>query len=249
MSRVVVLALTAMVIACSVETQSSGQAAKGEATPTPNPPKAAGDNPKAAGDNPKAEEPSKPTPPASGDLAKVSDDVALPLRKLLGKTPQEVEALLGEPLGKGRTRESCVRFVPERTWFECKWVWQRYADKTKTFAAVQVTYEDGKSADLAFEHLPGAGKFDLDQALKHVGLELPGEPKLNEPQPQTKVWRWFNDDARLVVNGNQYRVMLSVVGGTWESTKLDIILNNALTEEQKKKIKPVNAKSGKPADE
>ena len=190
-----------------------------------------------------AAKPAKEDPPS--DRGTLADDVAVPLGNLLGKTPVEVQKYLGDPTTKGRKRDSCLRFTPQRVWFECSWVWQRYTDKTNTFSAIQVTYEDGKSAAVAFEHLPGAGAFDMAQALRHVGLTLPGEPKFTEPNDETKVWRWFNDQARLVVDGQQYRVELSVRQDNWEHSKLDVVLNSPLTEEQKKKVKDVRGKTGK----
>src|SRR5688500_12897455 len=54
----------------------------------------------------------------------------LPIEEMIGHTPAEVEAKLGDALGKGESRTSCVRYVPERTWFECKHARQRYADPT-----------------------------------------------------------------------------------------------------------------------
>jgi hypothetical protein len=181
-----------------------------------------------------------PTPEDGQPLATVSDDVALPLRKLLGKPPAEVEALLAEPLGKGRTRESCLRFTPTKQWFQCSWVWQRYGDKTGNFKAVQVTFEDGISAELSFEGLPGKGAFSVDEALRTVGLTLPGSPRNLRPELDAEVWEWFNDQARLVIDGNQYRVMLSVRDNAWEHSKLDVMLNSPLTEAQRAKLKPVD---------
>src|SRR5690606_4859841 len=136
----------------------------------------------------------------------------LPITGLLGKTPPEVEAQLAEPLGKGMARRSCVRFVPDRVWFECQYAWQRYGDKTGTYAAVQVSYEDGVATGVAFEGIPGEGPFDPKAALAKVGVRLPGEPRVSEPAPDTRVWSWFNDEARLLIHGKQYRVEVSSVG-------------------------------------
>jgi hypothetical protein len=186
-------------------------------------------------------------------LGKVLDDAPLPLVKLLGQTPQEAEQHLGPPLpdSKGGMRDSCVRYLPERTWFRCKFAWQRYSDATGTFGAVHVTYEDGKVSGLSFEKIPGEGPFDPRQALLEVGLELPGEPKVETPEKDVSTWSWWNTVARLVVYGRQYRVRVSAVKGTWESAKVEIILNDALNESEKARVFDPAAENGGllPADE
>jgi hypothetical protein len=171
-------------------------------------------------------------------LGKVLDDAPLPLVKILGQTPPEAEQHLGPPLpdSKGGMRDSCVRYLPERTWFHCKFAWQRYADKTGTFGAVHVTYEDGKVSGLAFERIPGEGPFDPQKALRKVGLELPGEPQLETPEPDVTTWSWWNAAARLLVYSRQYRVRVSTVKGTWDSAKVEIILNDALNESEKARV-------------
>jgi hypothetical protein len=171
-------------------------------------------------------------------LGKVLEDAPLPLAKLLGQTPQEAEQHLGPPLpdSKGGMRDSCVRYLPERTWFRCKFAWQRYSDKTGTFGVVHVTYEDGKVSGLSFEKIPGEGPFDPRQALRKVGLELPGEPKLETPEKDVTTWSWWNGTARLLVYGRQYRVRVSAVKGTWDSAKVEIILNDALSESEKAQV-------------
>ena len=186
-------------------------------------------------------------------LGKVLDDAPLPLVKLLGQSPQEAEQHLGPPLpdSKGGTRSSCVRYLPERTWFRCKFVWQRYSDKTGTFGVVHVTYEDGKVSGVSFEKIPGEGPFDPRQALRRVGLELPGEPKIETPEKDVTTWLWWNTTARLLVYGRQYRVRVSAVKGTWESAKVEIILNDALSESEKARVFDPAAENGGllPADE
>jgi hypothetical protein len=171
-------------------------------------------------------------------LGKVLDDAPVPIVRLLGQTPQEAEPQLGPPLpdSKGGMRDSCVRYLPERTWFRCKFAWQRYADRTGTFGAIHVTYEDGKVSGVSFEKIPGEGPFDPRQALRKVGLELPGEPKLENPEEDVTTWSWWNASARLVVYGRQYRVRVSTVKGTWDSAKVEIILNDALSESEKARV-------------
>ncbi|HET6585711.1 MAG TPA: hypothetical protein VFG69_19770 [Nannocystaceae bacterium] len=156
----------------------------------------------------------------------------LPIEEMLGHPPADVEAKLGDPLGKGESRENCVRYVPERTWFRCAHARQRYADPSGNFKAVGVEFEDGKASALAFDGLALDGAFDPAKALAFVGLELPGEPKIEEPQPGTKVYSWFNASARLLIHGRQYRVIASTVGGGWSRSKVELILNDALNADE-----------------
>ena len=51
------------------------------------------------------------------------------------------------------------------------------------------------------------------------------------------VWSWFNNAARLVVHDKQYRVEVSSVGGTWDSSKVEFFLNHPLTDAQKAKVR------------
>lgn len=176
-------------------------------------------------------------PKDTGPGATLSKDVKFPLSEMLGKKPGEVEPKLGEPTGKGMARKSCIRFLPERTWFECDYAMQRYADPTGTYDAVTLTYEDGVSTGIAFEGVPGEGAFDPKAALAHVGVTLPGEPKQSAPAENVTLWSWFNGSARLLVHDKQYRVEVSSVDGTWDSSKVEFFLNHPLTDEQKAKIR------------
>lgn len=171
-------------------------------------------------------------------VGKVFDDAPVSLVKLLGQTPQVAEQQLGPPMpdSKGGMRDSCVRHLPERTWFRCKHAWQRYSDKTGTFGEIRVIYEDGKVAGVSFDRFPAGGPFDPVKALRKVGLELPGEPKVENPDAGVTTWSWWNASARLVVYGRQYRVLVSTVDGTWERAKVDIILNDALSESEKARV-------------
>jgi hypothetical protein len=156
----------------------------------------------------------------------------LPIEDMLGHAPAEVEAKLGDALGKGEARSSCVRYVPDRVWFRCSHAVQRYADPTGHFKAVGVEFEDGKASALAFDGLQRTGPFDPGQALAAVGLELPGTPKIAEPDPSTKVYTWFNSAARLLVHGRQYRVQVSVVDGDWQRAKVELVLNDPLNPDE-----------------
>ncbi len=188
----------------------------------------------------------KPTPaaaptPSAPPIATVSTDVKFPLPDMLGKSPDEVQPKLGEPTGKGMVRQSCVRFLPERTWFECAYAMQRYTDPTSTYDAITVTYEDGISTGITFEGIPGEGDFDPKAALEKLGVVLIGDPKQTAPQEGIWVWTWFNAAARLLVHGQQYRVQVSSVGGSWESSKVEFILNDPLTQSQKTRVRANSA--------
>jgi hypothetical protein len=156
----------------------------------------------------------------------------LPIEEMLGHTPAEVEAKLGDPLGKGESRTSCVRYVPDRTWFKCAHARQRYAAPTDKFKAIGVEFEDGKASALAFDGLVADGPFDPDKALAFVGLELPGEPKLDQPDASAKLYSWFNASARLLIHGRQYRVQVSTVDDDWARSKVEIILNDPLSPDE-----------------
>jgi len=213
------------------------------ANPPAKPPTAAAKTkaPKAA---PKKDSPNQRTkgvPKAHDDgkpLGKILPTAPLPLTKLLGQTPVDAQAFLGPPLpdSKGGMRDSCVRYLPERTWFHCKFAWQRYSDKTGTFDVVHLTFEDGKVSGVAFENIPGSGQFDPRQALRSVGLDLPGKPKVETPQTDVTIWNWWNSRARLIVHGRQYRIRVSTVKNTWDSAKVEIILNDPLSESEKARV-------------
>jgi hypothetical protein len=171
----------------------------------------------------------------------------LPIAEMLGHSPPEVQAHLGDPLGKGGVRKSCVRWVPDKTWFSCDHAWQRYADKSGTFDAIGVEYENGKASMLAFEGVPGDGAFEPRKALAAVGLQLPGEPTQSAPAEGVTLYSWFNSASRLRIHGRQYRVEVSTVGGTWDASRVAIVLNDPLSDEEKAKIVPVKGQAAPPA--
>jgi hypothetical protein len=180
----------------------------------------------------------KADPPADSPAGQIGDG-PLPIAQMLGAAPPQVEAQLGEPFGKGMARDTCVRFLPQRTWFRCAYAWQRYQDDSGVFAAVQVAYEDGKASAIAVEGIPaphGAGSFDPGRALQALGVELPGEPDKSTPADDTELWSWFNSAARLRVHGREYRVEVSSVGGQWETSKVEIILNDQLTPDERERV-------------
>ena len=112
---------------------------------------------------------------------------------------------------------------------------------TKTFcriceAACGLTYEDGKVAGVAMEKLPGEGPFDPRKALAMVGLELPGEPTVEHPAEGVTVWSWWNARARLRVHGRQYYVRVSSVDDGWDRAKVEIILNDVLSDDERARV-------------
>jgi hypothetical protein len=185
-----------------------------------------------------------PAPPQTGlTLGAVRDDVPLPLTALLGHSVAEVQAQLGEHTGKGMQRESCVRHVPERTFFGCHYALQRYLDKTGTWAGVRIGYEDNVATEVSYDGFKaGSGPVTPEALLAAAGLTLPAPGKESAPASDVRLWTWFNSLARLKIGGKQYRVEASVVGDDWARTRVSVILNDPLTPEQQAKIRPVIAK-------
>lgn len=208
---------------------------KGPAKNTPaksDAPPANAEAPPAKADAPPGKAPAKP----AVELGAILDTAPLPLASILGADPKTAESHLGAVKGKGGQRKSCVRFVPERTFFACAHAWQRYTDKTGTFETIEVLYEDGAAASIVFEGLPGEGEFSPQEALRRVGLALPGKPTQSAPSDDVERWSWFNSEARLLIDKRQYRVEVSNIGGTWAKTRVDVVLNDPLTDAQKAKV-------------
>lgn len=187
------------------------------------------------------------TDPAK-DLGRL-DATLLPLGDMLGAAPQVVEGHLGPPKAKGGRRESCVRFVPDRVWFSCESVWQRYEDKNGTLSGVRVFYEDGVATAIGLESIPGQGPFDPRKALEIAGVHLPGEPTLQTPEASVRIWSWFNNQARLKVKGREYKVEVSVIGDDWHSAKVEVILNDRLNADEKARLLPTKGADDSKADQ
>ena len=194
----------------------------------------------------------KPSAPAGGEtqeLGSVTKTEVIDLAAIVNKTPEEVEALLGANEGTGSDRISCVRFLPERVFFACKQELRVY--KHPEFEEIRVDFEDGRAAQVALIGLPGGGEFEPKAALALVGVSLPGEGRERSEAVSTnngsaggnaRIWEWGNSSARLILDGQQQRVRLSIVEDDWARTKLELINNNPLTDEQKARIKqPRNA--------
>ena len=99
----------------------------------------------------------------------------------------------------------------------------------------------------------GSGEFDPRAALTTLGVSVPGEPQERTQQlapvdgsegAMATIWEWGNSTARLVVDGLQHRVRVSVVEGEWARSKVEIINNNPLDDDQKARIKPVKGQGG-----
>lgn len=206
------------------------------ATPTPG----------AAADAPVPAPTAQTTPgaaPAEAALAQVRDDVPLPLTGLLGHTVEEVQAQLGEHQGKGMVRKTCFRFAPARTHFTCRYAQQSYADKTGNFRSLRVAYEDGVAAAVAYDGwVHGSGEFTPEALLAAIGLTMPGPGKLQEPAPGVRLWTWFNSQARLLIDGKQHRVEVSIIDNDWSRSRVEVTMNHPLTPEQEALIVPVAGK-------
>jgi hypothetical protein len=180
--------------------------------------------------------------PDGQPLGRLHASEFIDLRKLVNKTPAQVQAVLGEPSETGGDRVSCVRFVPERVFFACEQ--QVHLYEHPQFESIRVEFEDGHAATVALAGLPGEGSFDPIAALAAVGVELPGEPNHDNPpltvgQPGEVVdrWEWGNSRARLLIDDLQHRVRLTTINGEWRRAKLEIIVNHPLTPDQQARVR------------
>ncbi|MCA9634881.1 MAG: hypothetical protein KC420_02480 [Myxococcales bacterium] len=177
-------------------------------------------------------------------LASIKEDVPLPLTRLLGLSPQEVEPHLGDPISKGMMKKSCFRHRDKRVFFECSFAQQTYADKSGTFGSVTVDYEDGISSAVYFTGLPGEGPMtSWEEALKVVGLQLPEAPEVLTPEANVTVWSWGNSRARLLIEGSQYRVVVSTINGERARARVEVVNNSPLTPAQEAKVLDVKAQN------
>ena len=206
------------------------------------------DDPPPTADKPaepaKADGPADPTKAAAkpGKLGTFSD-TPVPWTKLLRKTPEEVEAVLGEPKDQGGARVSCVRHVPKRVYFACEQEIRLY--NMEGFETLFVEYEDGKAANVALVgFVNGDGEANPDKALELAGLQLVGKPTINEPGDGEAilVYDWFNSAARLLIEDAQFRVRISIPNKEWQKTKLEVVYNSPLSDDEKTRVKqPGNA--------
>jgi hypothetical protein len=221
------LLIALMLTACSKDS-ASGADAKGESPSgqTTNSPEVSG--PAAA--------------PDGTSLGQIAATDRINLNAIINKSPEDVDAILGEPKHTGSDRISCVRFVPERVFFACEQEIHVYDHPE--FEQIRVEFEDGKAAVVAVSGLPGEGAFSPEAALELVGVTVPGtpfhdNPALGDGQAGDVVdrWEWSNANARLLIDDMQHRVRLSVVNGEWKRAKVEIINNNPLDEDQQTRIK------------
>lgn len=184
-----------------------------------------------------------PKPKSDGDSGaraqgRVLADAPIALGSVLGHAPADAEKVLGEPIETGSNRISCVRFLPERVFFACEQEARAYTDRSGKLEGIRVEYEDGKAASISMTGLVGEGEFSPEKALAIAGLELPGEYRTIEPQAGVKVWDYWNTEARLVLDGKQYRVQVSVIDGEWPRSKVEVMINHPLSDDEKSRIKP-----------
>ncbi len=184
---------------------------------------------------------------SSDSLGRLTKGDVVPLAKILNRTLQEAEKVLGEPTDRGSGRISCVRFVPDRVFFKCEQETRVYDGSKLNLKFVDVEYEDGRAASVSLIGLPGDGPFDLERALSLVGLDLPGEPHHKQPTEflpgdasDVRVWDFGNSAARLLVDGLQHRVQVSVVDSDWARAKIKVIVNHPLNADQTARIRPVS---------
>jgi len=170
-------------------------------------------------------------------MGRVLADAPVPLASILGKGAAHVEQLLGEPTEKIQNRISCARFLPERVFFSCEQEARSYADRSGKLGQISIEYEDGRAASVALTGLVGEGEFSPEKALAVVGLELPGEHRIFEPQENVTVWDYWNGEARLIVDGRQHRVQVSVVDGEWPRSKVEVLLNHPLDDDERARVK------------
>ena len=188
-------------------------------------------------DEKKTDEKKADTKKPDQPMGKVADAAPIPIGALVGKSPEEVEKTLGEATEKTSSRISCVRFLPDRVFFSCEQELRRYEDKTGTATGIAVDYEDGVAASIALTGLVGEGDFSADAALALVGLELPGTARTANPKENVTVWDYWNGEARLVFGGKQYRVQVSAIDDEWQRSKVEILVNHPLTDDEKSRIK------------
>ncbi len=236
-TRVSPLPLAVALLACACPGEGTAPSSTAAATPHAATKATPDDAPRTGAPAADTKAAPKP-PPAQGDTQPLGRalDGPLPVTGLLGKPPAEVEAQLSEPLGKGMVRNSCVRYLPERTWFECKFAMQRYGDKSGAYTAIGVEFQDGIATAIAFEGLEQAtGPLDARAALGVVGLELPGEPKVRT-EGDVVIHSWFNAAARLRIEGREYRVVVSSIADDWARTKVEVILNDPLDANERTRV-------------
>jgi hypothetical protein len=203
---------------------------------------------------PRSTKASKASKPGQTDMERFSGKGILDLSVLLNRSPEQVEAILGKPTDTGVQRVSCVRFVPERVFFACQQEARFYP--YPQLERIVVEYEDGHATTISLVGLTGVGEFTPDGALAIAGLALPGSPRESKPTfglgdtPDTHVqaWDWHNADARMRVEGQQYRVRVSTVNGEWSRSKVEVINNTPLDAEQRKRIKQSKSDPGVSVD-
>jgi hypothetical protein len=166
---------------------------------------------------------------------------------ILRATPEAVAAVLGDHTREGGGRISCVRFLPKRVHFACTHVARDYAHPA--FEKVTVDFEDGRAAAVSLVGFKGAaGDFSIDAATKAAGIKA-----ARPPRPQSaegaEVFVWFNHEAQLLVAKDQFLMRLSTVDRDWAKTKLEVIFNGPLSDEEKARTKAHKAGAAPAAED
>ncbi len=213
------LVALACLLACSPQPSGAGADAQAKSDP-------------GSGAGAQDETAAKPKP-----FGRIAEDAPVPIASLVGKDLATVEQLLGTPENVSSSRISCVRFVPKRVFFSCEQELRWYSAKSDKVDLVAVDFEDGKAASVALTGLVGEGEFTPESALSVVGMFLPGEPRSHQPEPNVTVWDYWNSEARLKIDGKQYRVQISVIDGEWPRSKVEVAVNHPLTNDEKSRIK------------
>jgi hypothetical protein len=192
------------------------------------------------------------------ELAKVQDGIVR-VDAIMGRSPDEVAGILGEPSSFSEQPVSCVRLLPDRVFFSCKHEFAVYAAPEGAAEQIELEFEDGKATVLAVAGLVGEGPFDAERALELVGLELPGKPMLKHPEFQDRMAQktqntvdlhsWWNGEARLILGGKEHRVEVSVVNGEWRRSKVKVVENHPLDADQQARVIKKAPPDGAPASE
>jgi hypothetical protein len=161
---------------------------------------------------------------------------------LLRASPEDVAASLGAHTREGGGRISCVRFLPKRVHFACTHIARDYAHPA--FEKVTVDFEDGRAAAVSLVGFKGAkGEFSVDGTLEAAGIKA-----ARAPRPQSadgaEVFVWFNHEAQLLVGKDQFLMRLSTVDQDWAKTKLEVIFNGPLSEDEKSRTKAHKSGAG-----
>lgn len=215
--------------ACDKRQPQDGDADKADPKADPKPGPKADDK---AG--PKADD--KAGDKADPKKAVLSESAPVDIAAILQKDEAAVHEILGEPTERGSDRKTCARFVPKLVRFECDVHSEYWIPGPAGLERLSVEFEDGKASAVGMVGLVGEGDFTPDKGLEFAGLSLPGEPFEQKPKPEVTVWDYFNPAARLIVDGKEHRVLVSIVDDEWRKSKIEVRLNHALTDDEEARV-------------